>query len=205
MKRLTTALAAILLAAAFPTTATAGGPLYVTGAILNASTSIDVQTDFQRLIDDDDNGKSFGVGFHIGKHLAIEGTYYDLGTAQELSICSDPEVLCVAQPPCSDPEMPCAALVAPAMVDSTAITVSVLPHWPLTEHLSIYGRLGIATWESDVTEAFAGTTTRNISDEEFIFGAGIRLEVLGPLGAFAEVSRIADTFETVSLGATLGF
>lgn len=192
IKRLTTALAATLLAAALPTTAAAGGPLYITGAILNAATSIDVQTEFQRLIDDDGEGKSFGIGFHIGKHLAIEGTYYDLGIAQQLSICSDPE-------------MPCVALVAPAMVDSTAITVSVLPHWPLTKHLSIYGRLGIATWESDVTEAFAGTTSRNISDEEFIFGAGIRLEVLGPLGAFAEVSRIADTFEAVSLGATVGF
>lgn len=192
MKRLTSALAVILLAAAFPATTAAGGPLYVTGAILNASTSIDVQTDFQRLIDDDDEGKSFGIGFHISEHLAIEGTYYDLGIAQQPSTCSDPEILCVA-------------LVAPAMVDSTAITVSVLPHWPLTKYLSIYGRLGIATWESDVTEAFAVTTSRNISDQEFIFGAGIRLEVLGPLGAFAEVSRIADTFETVSLGATLGF
>ncbi len=192
MKRLATALAAMLLAAVFPTAASAGGPLYVTGAILNASTAIDVQTDFQRLIDDDDEGWSLGVGFHLGEHLAIEGTYYDLGTAQELSICSDPEVLCVA-------------LVAPAVVDSTAITVSVLPHWPLTKHFSIYGRLGIATWESDVTEAFASNRLSEISDEEFIFGAGIRFEVLGPLGAFAEVSRIADTFETVSLGATLGF
>ena len=151
-----------------------------------------MQTDFQRLIDDDDEGKSFGVGFHISEHLAIEGTYYDLGSVQELGICSDPDMLC-------------AALVVPAIVDSTAITVSVLPHWPLTKHISIYGRLGISTWESDVTEAFAGTSLRNIGDEEFIFGAGIRLQVLGPLGAFAEVSKIADTFETVSLGATIGF
>ena len=127
MKRLTTALAAILLAAAFPTAAAAGGPLYVTGAILNASTSIDVQTDFQRLIDDDDEGKSFGVGFHIGEHLAIEGTYYDLGSVQELGICSDPEVLC-------------AALVVPAIVDSTAITVSVLPHI-MPKQIQIYESL----------------------------------------------------------------
>ena len=101
--------------------------------------------------------------------------------------------------------MLCAALVAPSLVDSTAITVSVLPHWPLTEHFSIYGRFGITTWEGDITETFSNDNPRTIDAEEFIFGIGIRIAVLGPLGVFAEVSRIADTFETVSLGATLGF
>ncbi|MCP4204638.1 MAG: porin family protein [bacterium] len=196
MRQLKTTMAAGLLAAGLaaglPAAASASGPLYVTGAILNASTDIDVQADFERLIDDDDEGWSFGIGFHISEHLAIEGTYHDLGTAEELSICSDPEVLCTA-------------LVAPAEVDSTAIAISVLPHWPLTEHFSLYGRLGIATWESDVTEAFAGTSLAKLDDEEYILGVGVRFEVLGPFGAFAEVSRIADTFETVSLGATLGY
>lgn len=193
MKRHSTTIAALLLIAAWPAAAVASGPFYVTGAVLNASTDIDVQADFQRLIDDDDEGWSFGVGFHISEHLAIEGTYHDLGTAEELSICSDPEVFCIAP------------LVAPAVVDSTAIAISVLPHWPLTEHFSIYGRLGIATWESDVTQAFAGTTLETVDDEEYILGAGVRFEFLGPFGAFAEISRIADTFETVSLGATLGY
>jgi opacity protein-like surface antigen len=186
-----------LISATFPATATASGPLYATGAILNASTDINVKDGFERLFDDDDDGWSLGVGFHISEHLAIEGTYYDLGSAEELSICSNPEVLCIVPP--------AELLIPPATVDSTAITISVLPQWPLTEHFSIYGRLGIATWESDVTQAFAGTRLDTIDDEEFILGAGVRFEILGPLGAFAEVSRIADTFETVSLGATLGY
>ena len=192
MQRFTMALAVVLLTAALPTVATAGGPLYMTGAVLNASTSIDVQKDFGRLFDDDDEGWSFGVGFKISDRLSIEGTYLDLGSALELSICSDPEVLC-------------AALVAPAVTDSTAITVSVLPQWPLTEHFTLYGRLGVATWESDITESFAGGSLKSIDSEDFIIGAGVRLAVLGPLGAYAEFSRIADSFETVSVGATLGF
>lgn len=191
MKRCTT-LALFILVAAFPAGAAAGGPLYLTGAVLNASTDLDVQEDFGRLFKDDDDGWSLGVGFHIGEHLAIEGTYHDLGTAREDSICSDPEVLC-------------AALVAPSSIDSTAIAVSVLPHWPLNEYVSIYGRVGIATWDSDVREAVVGTSLRDLDEEELIWGAGVRVAVLGPLGAFAEYSRIADTFETVSLGATLGF
>jgi len=192
MRSVTTCLAAVLLAAALPTAAAAGGPLYFTGAILNASAEIDVQKEFGRLFHDDDEGWSLGVGFHIGKHLAIEGTYYELGTTGESSICNDPDVLCIE-------------LVAPESVDSTAIAISVLPHWPVTEHFSIYGRIGIATWESDINQAFAGTSLGNIDDEEPIYGVGVRFEVLGPFGAFAEVSRIADTFETVALGATLGF
>lgn len=192
MKSLSTALAAVFLAAAIAAPATAAGPLYLTGAVLNTSTDIDVQNDFGRLFKDDDEGWSLGVGFHIGDYLAIEGTYHDLGTAREDSICDQPDVACIQ-------------LVAPSSVDSTAVAISVLPHWPVTEHFSIYGRVGIATWESDIRESFAGTSLKNIDEEEFIFGVGVRLEIVGPFGAFAEYSRIADTFETVSLGATLGF
>lgn len=192
MKRIAILLTSGLLAALWPATAFAGGPLYFTGAVLNASTQIDIQKDFERLVDDDDDGWSLGVGFHIGKHLAIEGLYHELGSGNESSICNQPDVACIA-------------LVAPGAVDSTAVSVSILPHWPVTEHFSIYARVGIASWESDITQAFVGTNLDTIDDEEFIFGAGVRFAVLGPLGAYAEISRIADTFETVSLGATLGF
>jgi len=198
MKQLTIVLAATLIAAVIPSTATAAGPLYVTGAVLNASTSVDLEADFQRLIDEDDDGTSFGVGFHIGEHLAIEGVYHDFGSVSDLGICGDPEVLCTAL---TAP----GALVAPTVIDSTAISVSVLPHWPVTKHFSIYGRIGVASWEGDVTEAFSSNVLDSISDEELIFGAGVRVNVLGPFGAFAEFSRVADTFETISLGATLGF
>ena len=81
----------------------------------------------------------------------------------------------------------------------------MLPHWPITKNVSLYGRLGIARWESDVSEAFGGLSIDKLDDEELIFGAGVRFAILGPVGAFAEVSRIADTFEIVSIGATLGF
>ncbi|MFQ5526405.1 MAG: outer membrane beta-barrel protein [Thermoanaerobaculia bacterium] len=175
-----------------PTALQATGPFYVTGAIANASTDLDVEADFQRLIDDDDEGWSLGIGFHISKNLAVEGLYQDFGTAFEPSGCT-PDMFCVA------------SLVAPAKADSTAFSVSVLPHWPITESFAVYGRVGIASWESDVSEAFSDFQLRSVDDEDLIYGAGVRLTIAGPFGAFAELSRVADSFETVALGGTWGF
>lgn len=191
MTRTLAALLLVLGLGAYPMAARAAGPFYVTGAIANASTDLDVTADFQRLIDDDDEGWSLGVGFHIGRHLAIEGVYHDYGTALESSICSD-DVLCIA-------------LVAPIEADSSAVTVSVLPHWPINDLVSVYGRIGVASWESDVSEAFSDFRFESVDDQDLVYGAGVRFTIAGPIGAFAEISRVADTFETVSLGATWGF
>lgn len=183
----------LLLSALFcvsPTLAFGASPIYLTGSIANASTDLDVVADFERLIDDDDEGWSLGVGFHLGRFLAIEGAYHDYGTAIEPSSCT-PDMLCIQ--------------VAPAQSDSTAVAVSVLPHWPLNDNVSIYGRFGVASWESDVSEAFSDLKLGSAEDEEAIYGAGVRLVFAGPFGAFAEVSRVGDTFETVSIGATWGF
>ncbi len=171
--------------------AEASGPFYVSGAIANASTDLDVSAEFQRLISDEDEGWSLGVGFHISRHLAIEGVYHDFGTAREDTICT-PDVLCTA-------------LVAPAKADSSAVTISILPHWPLSENVFLYGRLGIASWDSDVSEAFSDFKLASVDDEELVYGAGIRFAIAGPIGAFAEIARVADTFETISVGATWGF
>lgn len=175
-----------------PAVGSAAGPFYVTSAIANASTDLDVEAEFQRLIDDEDEGWSVGVGFHISRFVAIEGGYHDFGTAQDSSGCP-PDALCAER------------LIAPAQADSTAVTVSVLPHWPVTESFSVYGRLGVASWESDVSNAFNDFKLESVDGEDLILGAGVRFLIAGPFGAFAEFSRVADTFETLSVGASWGF
>ncbi len=91
--------------------------------------------------------------------------------------------------------------------DSTAISVTVLPHLPINERFSLYGKLGFVSWESDVSaiEDAGESFLEDFDDEDLVYGVGLRFQVLGPLGVFAEYESIADTFETVSLGATFGF
>jgi hypothetical protein len=48
-------------------------------------------------------------------------------------------------------------------------------------------------------------TLDDYSDEDVVYGVGLRYLLPGLLGVFAEFERFGDSFETVSLGATLGF
>ena len=51
----------------------------------------------------------------------------------------------------------------------------------------------------------AGDFLDQRSEEDLIYGAGLRLEIPGPIDAFAEYERIGDVFDTVAIGATWGF
>ena len=149
--------------------------------------------EFPRLIDGDDTGWGLGVGLRLGRYLAFQAEYLDLGSSSGTGSCSIEDL--------------CIALVIPVEVDSTAITVTVLPHLPLSKRFSLYGKLGFVSWESDVSaiEDAGESFVEDFDDEDIVYGAGLRYQLLGPLGVFAEYERIADTFETVSLGATYGF
>ena len=63
------------------------------------------------------------------------------------------------------------------------------------------------SWETSLSEVFPQIeeTIEDYSDEDIVYGAGLRFLLPGPFGVFAEFERFGDSFESVSLGATLGF
>lgn len=171
--------------------ATAAGPFYLSGAVGNTDAGFDASSAIDQLVDGEDNSWSVGVGFKLGERLVFEGVYHDFGEFLATQTC---------------PSEACLALFAPLTVDSTALTISFLPHLPITDEFALYGRLGLASWETDISEALDGLPpVRDLSGEDLVYGAGLRMQLIGPLGAFVEYTRVADVFDTLRLGATFGY
>jgi hypothetical protein len=171
------------------------GPFYVFGKLGNTGTSVDVETAFPNLVDGDDNSASYGIGFKMGRNMAFQAEYHDLGKVPGIgSACPIEDPVCIPE-------------ALPVEVDSSAISLSMVPHVLLTRRIRLYGKLGVISWDSDISVVgeLAGDFLAQRKDEEVVYGAGLRLEMPGPFGVFAEYERIADTFDTVAIGATWGF
>lgn len=172
--------------------AEAGG-LYFLGKLGSTDTKVDVGSGFTRVLDGDDNSASFGLGLRFGA-WAVQAEYQDLGQVPGVGSSCLPEDLCIA-------------LALPVEADSSAISVSVLPHVKLTRRLLGYLKLGFVSWDTDISavEDVGSRFLEEFSGDDLVYGAGLRLEIPGPVGAFAEYERIADAFDTVAIGATWGF
>ncbi len=190
---LTTALLVGYVALFLAPAAEAGG-FYIVGKLGSTDTAINVGAGFDSVLDGDDNSSSFGLGLKLGRRLAVQAEYYDLGKVPGFrSACAFEEPLCVAG--------------LPVEADSSAISVTVLPHLQLTERIQLYAKLGYISWDTDISavQDQGGQFLDEFSDEDLVWGGGLRLQIPGPLGAFAEYERIADAFDTVAIGGTWGF
>ena len=185
-----------LLLMLWASAAAADNPFYLTGRLGSTSVDADLGNAFRQVLDGDDNSLALGLGFRLGKYMAFQAEWHDLGEVPG------------AGSPCPDDLVNCIELLVPIEADSSAVSVSFLPHLPFAgERFFLYGKLGFVSWESDVSEALdAGSRfIDDFGDEDLVWGLGFRVMLPGPFAAFAEYESIADSFETVSLGATFGF
>ncbi len=177
-----------------PHAARAENPFYLFGKI--GSTEVDVQLEdaFDRILDGDDDSRGYGLGARFGDHLVFELQYQDFGEVPGFAGPCDDTKLCVAQ-------------VVPVAGATEAYSLSFLPHWPLSERFSVYGKIGVVSWETELSEVLPDIETRidTVDDEDLVYGAGLRFLLPGPFGVFLEFERFADSFETLSAGATWGF
>ncbi len=185
----------LLSLAALASTAAAENPFFFTGKLGNTSLDANLGDSVTQIIDGDDNSFTLGLGMRFGEYLVFQAEYHDFGSVPGLGS------------PCPDDGTPCIQIVVPLEADSSAVSVSFLPHLPLGERAFLYGKVGFVSWESDVSEAIdAGSRfIEDYSDEEMLYGAGFKWKLPGPFTVFAEYEKISDAFETVALGATFGF
>ena len=55
------------------------GPFYFFGKLGSTDASVNVEPGFTSVLDGDDNSSSFGLGLKVGRHLAFQAEYHDLG------------------------------------------------------------------------------------------------------------------------------
>jgi hypothetical protein len=148
---------------------------------------------FEKVIDGDDNSKTIEVGFRFSPHFAIQGGYHDFGDVPGFG------------QPCDDAEQSCGPGV-PLESDNKAYSLEVVPQLPLGKRLSIFGKAGIVKVESDIKDAEGNFDfSEDFSDENIIYGAGLRLGIFGPIQIFYEYEWIGSDFESQSFGATFQF
>ena len=96
----------------------------------------------------DDKGRTFQIyaGANIFPYLSVEGAYNDLGNTGEVT---DGTIT--------------------ATQETSALTFSILGKLPVSEAFSVYGKIGVARWETD-----SQVINRSASDHgiDLTFGAG---------------------------------
>lgn len=139
-------------------------------------------------------GFGFGLGYQFNPNFGVELAYRDL-----LSLSDS-----YSEPGYS----------ASIKTDLSALQVSVLGSYPLTDVFSLYGRLGVGKVDLDVSayENDGGIVSRASGSEsktKAMFGLGARWAVAESVGLRAEYSRYAKiedlTLSTLSVGIDYHF
>lgn len=202
--------AMLCLALAAPVSADAS-PWYLVGKLGEATAEAEFGPPiFGWRIDGDDSAGSFEVGYALHPSFALQAGYHDLGEYRGSPIpcppgasCPEqacpPEQFCIAVVP-----LPLIAPVHPAAAEITGFSLSAVPRWPISERFSVYGKLGVFAWESELRPIFPGQSLPRPSDEDFLAGLGAELAFRNGFGLLVEGER-TDLFEAISLGARWRF
>jgi hypothetical protein len=150
---------------------------------------------FDQVVEGDDDSETIEVGYRWSRHFAIQGGYHDFGKVPGFGLPCDDE----------DAEV-CLPLEVPIAAETKAYSLSIVPQLPLGKRLSVFGKLGVVALETEVRDqADFLDFARDVSEEDVIWGAGLRLGIFGPIQIFYEYEGIGDEFETQSFGATWQF
>lgn len=94
--------------------------------------------------------------------------------------------------------------VLPPEAELTGYSITLLPRWPITERISVFGKLGLLDWKASLTKSFAGQVVERPSDTDLLTGLGAEITFGGKLGVLAEIER-TDLLEALSVGARWRF
>jgi hypothetical protein len=187
--------AAAALAVALPAPGAAHeSGLYVSLKLGTTDVDAEFGDAFDKIIDGDDDSKTIEAGFRLGRYWAIQGGYHDFGEAPGFGT------------PCRDDVEVCIPVDVPLAAETTAYSLALVPQLPLGQRLSVFAKIGAIALESEVRDA-DGTRDffEDFSEEDVLWGAGLRLQIIGPIQLFYEYEGVGEEFETQSFGATWQF
>lgn len=191
---------------------------YLNGKIGQASLETQFGTRSPKFFDDSDETGSVEVGYVLHRYLAVQAGYHDLGTYQgfgspcpedaevcpaTLAVANDPSLaLCIEG--ATDPICRSALVAVPMTADVTGLSLSLVPRWPIGERFSLYGKLGVIDWDSDVDGAGFGRIDR-YSDRDLLTGVGAQYVFPKGIGVLVEYQRLDFDHDSTSLGASWRF
>lgn len=170
---------------------------------------------FEKVVDDKEVSTTLAVGYSLNPHLAIEAAYHDLGShagfGSPCPVGIDSCIarltdlgLCVAgSPDCVD-----TFVFIPVEADLTGWSLAAVPSWPFSDQFSIYARVGIIDWNSDVSSNFPSipnATIDTFSGQELLTGVGFQFELPSGLGLLLEYEQFDLDVKTTKVGVSWRF
>lgn len=111
-------------------------------------------------LDDSDTSLSLTVGYQMTPNFSIEGGYIDLGEFSFDATSNGSGWLYPAGP-------------VNATIETTGLFFDVKGQVPLTEKISLYGKLGLLKWDADVNVSISlGSGSESIDDTDTFIGMG---------------------------------
>jgi len=142
----------------------------------------DLQASGATTCDENDTGFKLFGGWRLNENLAIEGSYSDHGEV--------------------DASAPGFRVTAGA----TALAISVKGAWELANSFSVFGRLGYARWDTDVSITNLGSADDNGYDSTYGLGLEYSLtETLGVRGEWERTSFDSDDVDLLSINLVYRF
>lgn len=159
---------------------------YIFGAIGNSDS--DVSLGGLNRVDDDDSSFMLGGGYEFNENFALEAVYQDFGNQAGETDCP-PGFFCLIVPLSTE-------------ADLTALSVSLVGSFRISDGLDGYGRLGLSSWDIEfdgISSAF------DDSGEDLHYGVGLRWSFEEHWSIFAEYTRVDLDLDTVNIGIRYAF
>ncbi|WP_116809089.1 porin family protein [Steroidobacter cummioxidans] len=163
---------------------------YVGAGIGSATIEFDEEVDDFRFDADDTAFKVFG-GYNFNQYFAIEAAYFDGGKPKE-TVVSVP------------------GFRGDIEIGTTGLIASVIGRLPIGDYVSVYGKLGYASYESELKGRVNGDVidSATFDDEDVAWGAGIAFNV-GPSfelrGEYDNIDMADGDFSILSVNGVYKF
>ena len=135
--------------------------------------------------DGDDTSFKIFAGYAFNTNLALEGAYFDGGTADES--------------------------FGPGVVEAeiSGFNASVVGSIPLADAFTLFGRIGFASYDVDVTGRIGNNTVASISDSDedlsYGFGGAFNISKFQLRAEYESIDASGGSFNTISVNGLYRF
>ncbi len=178
-------------------------PWYVAARFGESSAEAQLGQRHPQRVDDEASTASIELGHEVNRYLAVEAGYHDLGShagvgspCRQNSDCFIERLAALGL--CAE-GFDCTEIAILIDVEISGLSLALVPRLPLGERLSLRGKLGILSWDGEVTAASLGTIER-FSGENLVAGVGLEYSFPSGLGILAQHEELDLDGGATSIG-----
>lgn len=181
-------------------------PWYLEAKLGEASAEATFGSRWTKRIDGSDGAASVAVGYQVDRHLGIQAGYHDLGRFDGTgSPCPDSAETCVELLALCVEGFPCTEVLVPLEAEVSGFSLALVPRWPVGERVSVYGKVGVIDWDTDVSGLFTTAGTERFSDRDLLAGVGVQYTFPKGLGVLLEYEDLELGLASTSVGVSWRF